>query len=113
MGLLAAQQNTSCRSSTTVWLSQTPLREVSASPLQATWKACLQPRKATLDRAWIFPDNLPVSDLRVSWAGVQPVFDHAMILLRFPHNVAGMGFAGAAGRVVHCARLYPTGRAAG
>ena len=80
---------------TTVWLSQTPLREVSASPLQATWKACLQSRKATLDRAWIFPDNLPVSDLRVSWAGVQPVFDHAMILLRLPHTVAGMGFAGA------------------
>ena len=79
----------------TAWLSQTPLREVSTSPLQATWKACLLPRKATLDRAWIFPENLPVSDLLVSWAGVQPVFDHAMILLRFPHNVAGMGFAGA------------------
>ncbi len=31
----------------------------------------------------------------MSWAGVQPVFDHAMILLCFPHNVAGMGFAGA------------------
>ena len=79
----------------TAWLSQTPLREVSTSPLQATSKACLLPRKATLDRAWIFPDNLPVSDLLVSWAGAQPVFDHAMILLRFPHNVAGMGFGGA------------------
>jgi len=77
------------------WLSQTSLREIFPSSPQATWKACLLPRKATLDRAWVFPANLPVSDLRVTWAEMQPVFDHAMISLRLPHTVAGMGFAGA------------------
>ena len=86
---------------TTAWLSQTPLREVPITPPQATWKACLLPRKATLDRAWIFPDNLPVSNLLVQWEAAQPVFDHAMIMLRLPHTVAGMGFAGA------CRPLHP------
>jgi endonuclease/exonuclease/phosphatase family metal-dependent hydrolase len=35
------------------WFSRTGLREIASIPLKATWKACLLPRKATLDRAWV------------------------------------------------------------
>ena len=77
------------------WLAQTQLHEVSTSPLQATWKACLLPRKAVLDRAWVYPADLPVERLQVRWEVVQPLFDHAMIMLRLAHSVAGVGFAGA------------------
>ena len=77
------------------WVSQHSLREVSSSPLQATWKACLLPKKAVLDRAWVFPADLSTSNLSVHWATAQPVFDHAMISIHLPHTVAGLGFAGA------------------
>ena len=77
------------------WFSRTGLREIASIPLKATWKACLLPRKATLDRAWVYPADLSISDLHVQWPDDQPVFDHAMIMLSLPHTVAGMGFAGA------------------
>ena len=77
------------------WLAQTELCEIRSAPLQPTWKACLLPKKATLDRAWVHPADLPVSSLLVKWAAAQPVFDHAMIMLQLPHTVAGLGFAGA------------------
>jgi hypothetical protein len=77
------------------WFSRTGLREIASIPLKATWKACLLPRKATLDRAWVYPADLSVSDLHVQWPEDRPVFDHAMIMLSLPHTVAGMGFAGA------------------
>ena len=77
------------------WLAQTELHEISSTPLQPTWKACLLTKQATLDRAWVYPAELDVSTLLVKWAVAQPVFDHAMIMLQFPHTVAGMGFAGA------------------
>jgi hypothetical protein len=80
---------------TQTWFSRTALREVLSVPLQATWRACLIPRKATLDRAWVYPPDLSDSDLSVQWTTSQPVFDHALITLRLSHTVAGMGFAGA------------------
>ena len=79
---------------TEAWFSRTGLREILSTPLQATWKACLLPRRATLDRAWVYPADLPVSNLLVQWPE-EPIFDHAMIVLSLPHTVAGMGFAGA------------------
>ena len=80
---------------TSDWASQTRLQEVPSSQLKATWRACLHPKKAALDRAWVSPMDLPTSPLIIQWAASQPVFDHAMILLRLPKAVAGMGYAGA------------------
>ena len=77
------------------WLTSTLLREIHSVPLQPTWKACLLSKKATLDRAWIYPPDLPVSSLQVKWERSLPVFDHAMIMLQLSHTVAGLGFAGA------------------
>ena len=51
--------------------------------------------KAALDRAWVSPANLPVSPLVINWADSQPVFDHAMIMIRLPGMIAGLGYAGA------------------
>jgi ribonuclease HI len=84
------------------WQAHTELCEICSTPLQPTWKACLLPKKATLDRAWVYPVDLPVSKLLVKWAVAQPVFDHAMIMLQLPHTVAGLGFAAA------CRPLNPT-----
>ena len=91
------------------WLAQSPLKEVSCAPLRATWKACLLPKKAVLDRAWVLPAHLPASTLSVSWASEWPVFDHAMILLRLPSTVTGLGFAGAC-RQLHLPPVLPSGR---
>jgi hypothetical protein len=50
------------------WQAHTELCEICSTPLQPTWKACLLPKKATLDRAWVYPVDLPVSKLLVKWA---------------------------------------------
>ena len=39
--------------------------------------------------------NLPTSSLLVQRADSQPVFHHAMIMLRLPNTIAGLGYAGA------------------
>ena len=80
---------------TSGWASQHTFREVLSEPLRATWKACLLDKKATLDRAWVSPMTLPTSSLLVQWTDSQPVFDHAMIMLRLPNTIAGLGYAGA------------------
>ena len=80
---------------TSDWASHNRLQEVPSSQLKATWRACLHPKKAALDRAWVSPMDLPTSPLVIQWADSQPVFDHAMILLRLPKAVAGIGYAGA------------------
>jgi len=77
------------------WISASGFREVKSEPVQATWRACLHPKKAALDRALIYPFDTVVSPLVVQWAQKQPVFDHALILVRFPQSEVGIGFAGA------------------
>ena len=77
------------------WVLGSGLREVCSEPLRATWRACLHPRKAVLDRAWVYPASLCVSPLSVNWAVEQTVFDHALILVNLPQAMAGVGYAGA------------------
>ena len=85
------------------WAHQCCLKEVPNIQRHATWKAYLQPRKAILDLAWVFPPDLLFSSLSVHWNTSQPVFDHAMIMLRLPCTAARLGYAGA------CRPLYRTG----
>ena len=77
------------------WAVASEMCEIFSSPLQATWRACLHPRKAVLDRAWVHPPDLQVSSLSVHWAAEKTIFDHAMILVSMPQAVAGIGYAGA------------------
>ena len=87
------------------WAQQCGLKEVPNIHWQrhAKWKACLHPRKAILDRAWVSPPDLPFSSLSVHWNTSQPVFDHAMIMFRLSRTAAGLGFAEA------CRPLYRIG----
>ena len=78
-----------------MWLQDVELGEVQNWPPKATWRACLCVREAVLDRAWVYPTNLPISQLYVFWAPDRHIFDHAMILLRLPQSAAGIGYAGA------------------
>ena len=85
---------------TSDWEHQCCLREVPNVHCHATWRACLHPRKAILDRAWVSPPGLMVSSLSVHWNALPPVFDHAMIIFNLPRTAAGLGYARA------CRPLY-------
>ena len=94
----------------TAWHNSSGLLEVPNRPPRATWRACLHAKKAVLDRAWVYPTNLPVSPLSVLWAPDRRALDHAMILLRLPQAVAGIGYAGSC-RPLHQALPLPRCRA--
>ena len=49
------------------WAHQGGLEEVSNAQRHAMWKACLHPRRAILNRAWLSPPDLLVSPLSVHW----------------------------------------------
>ena len=92
------------------WQNSSGLLEVPNWPPKATWRACLHAKKAVLDRAWVYPTNLPVSPLSVLWASDRRALDHAMILLRLPQAAAGIGYAGSC-RPLHQAMALPRSRA--
>ena len=80
---------------TSTWASRNCLQEIKSTPLRATWRACLLQRKAVLDRAWIYPADIPDTSLTIHWNTTEPVFDHALIMVRLPKSMAGTGYAGA------------------
>ena len=77
------------------WILTSGFHEVKSDPLKATWKECLQLKKAALDRALVYLVNTQVSPLMIHWAQQQPVLDHALVLMRFAKPEVGIGFAGA------------------
>ena len=77
------------------WASRQGLTEVQQRQVQPTWKASLRGSKAWLDRVWYYPVSLGISDLEVRWSKVDTLFDHALVMVRLPRVLAGVGFAGA------------------
>ena len=61
----------------------------------STWRACVGPQSAALDRVFVTQPNLPPLDMTVLWHMPLIVFDHALILLRLPREMFGAGYAGA------------------
>ena len=90
---------------------QTPLREPDVTTLRCaksqgftevpqreaepTWRASLRGCKAWIDRAWYYPATLAIGELEVRWPEVATLFDHALVMIRLPRTLAGVGFAGA------------------
>ena len=95
MGLLSPEQDRAADRLTSDKASQYTFREARSEPLRATWEACLLNKKVAFDRAWVSLRNPPTSSLLIQWAYLQPVFDHAMIMLQLPNTIAGLGYAGA------------------
>ena len=62
---------------------------------RSTWKACVGPQSAALDRVFVSHPDLPPLDMTVLWNKPLIVFDHALILLRLPRKTIGVGYAGA------------------
>ena len=77
------------------WASRQGLTEVQQREIEPTWKASLCGSKAWLDRVWYYPVSLGISDLEVRWSEVDTLFDHALVMVRLPRVLAGVGFAGA------------------
>ncbi len=48
----------------------------------STWRACVGPQSAALDRVFVTQPDLPPLDMTVLWHMPLIVFDHALILLR-------------------------------
>ncbi len=61
----------------------------------STWRACVGPQSAALDRVFVTQPDLPPLDMTVLWHMPMIVFDHALILLRLPREMLGVGYAGA------------------
>ena len=53
------------------------------------------PQSAALDRVFVTQPDLPPLDMTVLWHMPLIVFDHALILLRLPKEMIGVGYAGA------------------
>ena len=53
------------------------------------------PQSAALDRVFVTQPDLPPLDMTVLWHMPMIVFDHALILLRLPREMLGVGYAGA------------------
>ncbi len=62
---------------------------------RSTWRACVGPQSAALDRVFVSHPDLPPLDMTVLWNKPLIVFDHALILLRLPMETIGVGYAGA------------------
>ncbi len=87
------------------WVRSHAYREIVGTTLEHTWA---MRHGAALDRAFIYPAHESTSRLTVAWH--QAVFDHAMITVRLPHHMAGIGYAGAcrpvmAGSRVPCCKV--------
>jgi endonuclease/exonuclease/phosphatase family metal-dependent hydrolase len=78
---------------TNEWVRDRNCREIAGSKLEHTWAMRHGAQRAALDRAFIHPAHEASSRLIVTWH--QAVFDHAMITVRLPHRMAGIGYAGA------------------
>ena len=61
----------------------------------STWRACVGSQSAALDRVFVTQPDLPPLDMTVLWHMPMIVFDHALILLRLPREMLGVGYAGA------------------
>ncbi len=61
----------------------------------STWRACVGQQSAALDRVFVTQPDLPPLDMTVLWHMPLIVFDHALILLRLPREMLGVGYAGA------------------
>jgi len=80
----------------TTWASASGLTEAfQLAPCKPTWKACLGPRRAILDRVWFSPASSPVSRTQVHWiADVDAeTFDHAVITVCIPKSHCRPGYA--------------------
>ena len=77
------------------WARHQGLTEAQQRKVEPTWRASLRGNKAWLDRVWYYPALLGISDLEVRWSEVDTLFDHALVMVRLPRVLAGVGFAGA------------------
>ena len=58
---------------------------------RSTWRACVGPQSAALDRVFVSHPDLPPLDMTVLWNKPLIVFDHALILLRLSRETIGVG----------------------
>ena len=65
---------------------------------RSTWRTCVGPQSAALDRVFVSHPDLPPLDMMVLWNKPLIVFDHALILLRLPRETIGVGYAAGACR---------------
>ena len=62
---------------------------------QPTWKEFEGPQDAALDRVLMPRDSALSLNMQIHWPQPSQGFDHALIVTRLHHSIAGIGFAGA------------------
>ena len=77
------------------WARKLGLREAPQLKATPTWKACMRPCSAVLDRAWHLPASLKLSCTHTLWSAERTAVDHALVFVDLPLTHAGIGYAGA------------------
>jgi len=80
---------------TLAWAKKLGLRETPQLRRTPTWKACMCPSSAVLDRAWHHPATLQLKSIQVLWAESRMVVDHALVYVDLPLAQAGISYASA------------------
>ena len=78
------------------WMRTAGLIDIlSRAQSQPTWNAFEGPQAAALDRVLMPRDSALSVNMQIHWPQPSQVFDHALIVTRLHHSIAGIGFTGA------------------